>query len=119
MTTTQKRLEAQVKEIAETLNNGFSYVMDEWGDYRDEDGYATAPNAWLEDCLDIEYRVKVINGNKEVVGAEILVAFGGPNILVDTAGLVEGYWGGDHASARFESSVGDELLRALIELFDC
>ncbi len=51
---------------------------------------------WAEDILDIEYRV---DSYKELRSVQIMVAFGGPNIYVDTATKsVELYWWGDRAS---------------------
>ena len=40
---------------------------------------------YLEDALDIEYRVRARReGGFEYVGARILVGFGGPNVWIDT-----------------------------------
>lgn len=51
---------------------------------------------WAEDILDIEYRV---DSHKELRSVQIMVAYGGPNIYVDTATKsVELYWWGDRAS---------------------
>lgn len=41
-----------------------------------------SPWHWLEDALDIEYTVA--GNRRDILGARILVAFGGPNIWVDT-----------------------------------
>jgi len=64
---------------------------------------------YLQDALDINYLVS--SDLKVMQGARILVAFGGPNIWVDTTkGLVEGYWGGDSATASFhEDPMGVEM----------
>ncbi len=64
---------------------------------------------YLQDALDINYLVS--SDLKVMQGARILVAFGGPNIWIDTAkGLVEGYWGGDSATASFhEDPMGVEM----------
>jgi predicted RNA-binding Zn-ribbon protein involved in translation (DUF1610 family) len=49
---------------------------------------------YMEDCLDIEYRC---DSKKEYRSVQIMVAWGGPNIYLDTAsGKVELYWGGDN-----------------------
>jgi len=47
-----------------------------------------------------------------------LVAFGGPNIFVDTErGIVEGFWWGDYAKASFDDNIG--LDDALNDLYNC
>lgn len=70
---------------------------------------------WLSDVLDIRY---IVNKENEFISAQVLVAFGGPNIWVnfDTK-TVEGYWGGDRASANFTDDMGVE--DALEELRSC
>jgi len=73
-----------------------------------------SPNAfdWLQDALSIEY---IVTGKKEYLGARVLVAFGGPNIWVDTRrGMVEGYWWGQYAEASFKDNIGlDDALQCL------
>jgi|TARA_R100001086_G_scaffold33229_1_gene15073 hypothetical protein len=70
---------------------------------------------WMEDVLDIQY---IINQDKTYRGARILVAFGGPNIWVNTqSGQVEGYWWGDNAFAGFIDNIGlDDFLE---EMYSC
>ena len=77
-------LEYQVDSIIDTLESGHYETEDENG-----------PNGfdYLTDALDINY---IINGDKTYKGARILVAFGGPNIWIDTFNQqVEGYWWGE------------------------
>ena len=98
----------QVQHIANTLTNGF-------GDELNHDGEEMTAFDYLQDVLDIEY---VVNSKKEYLGARLLVAFGGPNIWVDTRkGIVEGFWWGDSATASFVDNIG--LDDALSELFNC
>jgi hypothetical protein len=60
----------------------------------------------------------VLNNDRSFRGARILVAFGGPNIWVDTErGIVEGFWWGNYAKASFEDSIG--LEDSLTELYSC
>ena len=97
-----------VQHIANTLTNGF-------GDELNYDGEEMTAFDYLQDALDIEY---IVNSKKEYLGARVLVAFGGPNIWVDTRkGIVEGAWWGDSASASFVDNIG--LDDALSELFNC
>jgi len=58
-------------------------------------------SAWdyLENALDIEY---TISSRRNYLGARILMAFGGPNIYIDTRHKqVEGFWGGDQYVAYY------------------
>jgi hypothetical protein len=71
---------------------------------------------YLSDVLDIEY---VVNSRKEYLGARVLVAFGGPNIWINTrTKQVEGYWWGDKSI----QSYNDDSLNlddALETLYNC
>lgn len=97
-----------VLAIVEGLENPES-IDCEW-----EDG---TPNAfeYLQDALDIEY---IVSAKREYLGARVLVAFGGPNIWIDTRRkVVEGYWWGE----KFEASYSDalDLDEALQTLWEC
>ena len=68
---------------------------------------------YLSDALDIEYTV---DSKGEDLGARVLVAFGGPNIWINTRHkTVEGYWWSDRAEANyFEDKLGlDDALEEL------
>lgn len=82
---------------------------------RNDDGDECSAFDYLESALDIEY---IVNSKGEYLGARVLVAFGGPNIWVNTrTHTVEGYWWGDSAFASFTDSIG--LDDALSELWAC
>ena len=70
--------------------------------------------AWdyLEGALDIEY---IISSTREYLGARVLVAFGGPNIWVNTrTNTVDGAWWLDSHCASFTDEIGlDDCLREL------
>jgi len=105
-------LQAHVDSIAANLTN----PPEEWNEGRDveNEGEYSAYD-YLQDALDIEY---IVNGKGEYLGARVLVAFGGPNIWVDTRrGIVEGAWWCDHATASFKDNLG--LDEALEELWNC
>jgi len=71
---------------------------------------------YLSDALDIEY-VRDSQGNYR--GAIVLVAFGGPNIWIDTRWKeVRGAWWGDHCTVPYHR---DELGldEALQEFMNC
>lgn len=62
---------------------------------------------YLENCLDIEYRC---NSRREYRSVQIMIAWGGPNIYLDTAsGDVELYWWGDRAKYRMDNNVVEAL----------
>lgn len=59
---------------------------------------------YLGDCLDIEF---IVNRNKKLVNAKILLTYGGPNVWVDVNfGRVEVSWGG----AKGQHAIPDEVL---------
>ncbi|WP_397473777.1 hypothetical protein [Pusillimonas sp.] len=98
-------LQKYVDQIAHDLTKGME----------DDDGNSIDAFAYLGDVLDIEY---VVNKNGEYLGARILVAYGGPNIWINTrTGTVEGYWWSDRATATYKDSMG--LDDALSELWAC
>ena len=84
-----------VEEIAQRITNG-----------KQDAG------TFMEDALDIQY---IINQDKTYRGARILVAFGGPNIWVNTQdGTVDGYWGTDKVHWHYTDNIGlDDYLSGL------
>lgn len=117
---TDKDLERQVKHIADVLSDSSKFEAEQkeaYGEEYDENEHGGAM-AWLEDVLDIRYIVSGHKENAEFISAQVLVAFGGPNIWVnfDTK-EVKGYWGGDTATAYFNDDLGVE--DALEELWSC
>jgi len=117
MSDTQKDLQSQVQAIAERINNGITYE-DAGIDHKEHDAEPTAIiSGWdyLEDALDIEYRV---GSDMSYKGAEVLVTFGGPNIWIDTKHkCVRGAWWGDSAVAHYtDDAMGiDDALEELYE----
>lgn len=98
-----------VQSIAKTLTEGFD------PEEKNSDGEEMSAFDYLQDALDIEY---IVNGRGDYLGARVLVAFGGPNIWVDTRkGIVEGYWWSDKATTEFQDNIG--LNEALAELWAC
>lgn len=102
-------LKNHVQSIADKLSNGFT------DDDVNYDGEPMSAFDYLQDALDIEY---IVNGKGEYLGARVLVAFGGPNIWVNTrTKTVEGAWWSDRADVSFEDNIG--LDDALEELWNC
>ena len=105
---TQDRLQEQVNHIAEMINNGFEGELN-------QDGEQMTAFDYVCEALDIEYRV--MSNRTTYKSAELLVAFGGPNIYIDTnTNTVKGYWWNDKAEAHVDAS---ELDDACKELFGC
>ena len=105
---TETRLQDHVQHIADTITNGF-------GDELNCDDQEMSAFDYLQDALDIEY---IVNSKREYLGARVLVAFGGPNIWINTrTKKVDGYWWNESASASFDDGI--DLDSALEELWNC
>lgn len=73
----------------------------------------------FEDVYDIEYRVESKHADT-IKSVSLMVAFGGPNIYVDTAdNKVKLYWWGDYAECEFSRAIGDEITDIFNELWNC
>ena len=102
------KIKDHVLTIIKNLENG---LPDELG----QDDQPFSAFDYLQDVLDIEY---IINSKKEYLGARILVAFGGPNIWINTrTKQVEGYWWGDSCVMSYDNDEMD-LDGALSELYN-
>lgn len=72
---------------------------------------------YFADVLDIEYR---IGSDREFRSVRLLVAYGGPNIYIDTCSRqVELYWWTDRASFPLSDEVCDQINADFEELFNC
>lgn len=79
-----------------------------------ESNSENAISDFLDDALSIEYTV---DGHHKFLGAQVLVAFGGPTIWVDTrSDLIEGSWGGDKVTIPFRDV--NDLHSQYEELFE-
>ena len=85
--TCEEQLRRMVKDIANDITSG--------------EGSAAK---WMENTYDIRYYV---DREKRYLGAEIMVAGGGPTVWVNTyTRQVEGYWGGDKVFEPFADELG-------------
>jgi hypothetical protein len=114
----KNQLQDMCNNIAEQINCGMTYQEAEL-DHEEagaDPGDQISAFDWLQRALDIQY---IVTGAGEYLGARILVAFGGPNIWVNTqTATVSGYWYGDRCEASFwvdELGLDD----ALAELWEC
>ena len=99
-------LQKHVDAIAKQLTAGFDDALN-------DDGEPVSAFDYLADALDIQW---VCARDKSYHGARVLVAFGGPNIWINTrTKTVEGHWWGEKAVAEFEDTAG--LDEACEELF--
>lgn len=106
----QDRLASHVQSIVDTIENGFS---DDDLNYDDE---PMTSYDYLSDVLDINW---ILNSDRTYKAAKVLVAFGGPNIWINTEKQqVEGYWWGSQSIIPYnQDSIGlDETLE---EIFNC
>ena len=103
-------IQNHVKYIVNKIEQGFS------DDELNCDDEPMTAFDYLQDALDIEY---IVNGKREVLGARILVTFGGPNIWINTrTKQVEGYWWGDKCIMSYDQdNIG--LDDAIATLWEC
>jgi hypothetical protein len=79
-----------VKNIAQTI---------ERGEYETESEEGCNAYDYLSSALDFQW---IVQNDLTFIGARILVAFGGPNIWIDTSKKkIEASWWGDRASAYY------------------
>ena len=65
---------------------------------------------FFNNILSIVYYSTFENGKQVFNGCELLVAFGGPNIYIDTRySLVSGYWGSDRVEFSYNNILGENL----------
>ena len=99
--TCHEQLVRMCKNIADSISNPvISNDEQEDGSVEQRGG----ASEWMEDVYDIRY---LVDREKRYLGAEILVAGGGPTIWVNlNTGYVEGFWGGDKVEEPFTDNLG-------------
>lgn len=118
------------KEIAKTLEayaNGEFYICPECGEHVKEGDTCcneqVNPYEWeqcslydyFSDVLDVEYRV---GSDKEYRSVRLMVAFGGPNIYIDTGTKrVELYWWTETGEYMLDRDVCDMIDEMFSEVF--
>ena len=105
-----EQLRRMCKGIADSITSPETITDEETGEKREETAHD-----WMEHTYDIRYYV---DRDKRFLGAEIMVAGGGPTIWVNTyTKEVEGYWGGDRVTWAFQDNLGlDDYCE---ELYGC
>lgn len=118
MTEDKKMLIRHVESVAKNLECGMTY--DECGMLPEcesiEESDCISGFDYLQDAMDIQW---IVTSEKEFLGARVLVAFGGPNIWIDTMrSTVDGYWWGDKHSESYNFDAM-QIEEALRELWEC
>ena len=91
--TCEEKLRRMCRDIADEITAGNPEGKD-----------SKTASAWMEDTYDIRY---LVDSSKRYLGAQLLVAGGGPTIWVNTwTKEVEGYWGGDRVNIGFCDNLG-------------
>ena len=98
--TCEEQLRRMCKNIAEEISAGPEQVNIHTGEDREE----VTASKWMEDVYDIRY---LVGSDKKYLGAQLMVAGGGPTIWVNTwTSEVEGYWGGDRVTWAYQDNIG-------------
>lgn len=103
MSETKEMLLKSCKMISDELgrrkDDMFFYSEEEHEDLGDEN--------YFDDILDIKY---ILDSDRCLMGVRICVAWGGPNIYIDTLhNSIEGYWGRDNVSIPLEYGVAEAI----------
>ena len=95
-----------LKKKSETCREQLERIVQETADdiTHVSGGLERSAADWMEGTYDIRY---LVDSSKRYLGAEILVAGGGPTIWVDTFDQeVKGYWGRDRVIEPFIDNIG-------------
>lgn len=130
MSDTKKDLEEQCRSIVEdveALAGGELYdtetgKMIDRDDLEDPDDYDEERYQNLWDYITDNLGIKIITSldGGDYYGAEICVAWGGPNIYIETRdSYVRGYWGCDEVSVPLSYYARDAIDEIIDELRSC
>ena len=93
-----------LKKKSETCGEQLRRMCKNIADSIHEPGEQDSAGSWMEGTYDIRY---IVDREKRYLGAELLVAGGGPTIWVNLyTNEVEGYWGGDRVTMSFTDNLG-------------
>ena len=99
--TCEEQLRRMCKDIADSITSPvISNDEQEDGSVEQHGGASD----WMDNTYDIRY---LVDRDKRFLGAEIMVAGGGPTIWVDTwRDQVKGWWGGDKVIVPYADNLG-------------
>ena len=110
--TCEQQLRRMCKDIADGITNPVTSNDEQEDGSVEQHGGA---HAWMQDVYDIRY---IVDREKRYMGAELMVAGGGPTIWVNTyTKEVEGYWGCDKVREPFIANL--DLDYYCEELYGC
>ena len=93
------------------------YIMPDGKEITDDDLEIATIGDYFDDFYDIDY---VIGSDKRYKACRVLVAFGGPNIYIDTWDRqVQLYWWSDTATADIPVNICDEIDEFFKMLYEC
>ena len=93
-----EQLRRMCKDIAQDITDAKQQ------DYVDQPRKEITASEWMEHVYDIRY---IVDREKRYMGAELMVAGGGPTIWVNLyTKEVEGYWGTDRVQWAFQDNLG-------------
>ena len=99
--TCEEQLRRMCKNIAEEITSGKTERL---SDYDSKCEVILEAGRFMEDVYDIRY---IVDREKRYMGAELMVAGGGPTIWVNLyTKEVEGYWGFDKVTKAFTDNLG-------------
>ena len=99
--TCEEQLRRMCKDIADGITNPVTSNDEQEDGSVEQHGGA---HAWMQDVYDIRY---IVDREKRYMGAELMVAGGGPTIWVNLyTKEVEGYWGADRVQWAFIDNLG-------------
>ena len=102
--TCEEQLRRMCKKIADDITEKAITRYNGWETDHDEDDEGTLASRFMDHVYDIRY---IVDREKRYMGAELMVAGGGPTIWVNLyTKEVEGYWGGDKVREPFADSLG-------------
>ena len=111
--TCEEQLRRMCKNIADSITNPQEITAKE--DHGKLVKRTETASDWMEGTYDIRYYV---DREKRYLGAEILVAGGGPTVWVDTfREQVTGWWGTDRVQWYFQDNLG--LNEYCEEMYGC
>ena len=99
--TCEEQLRRMVRDIANEITSGKTERL---SDYDSKCEVILEAERFMKDVYDIRYLVR---SDRSFLGAELLVAGGGPTIWVDTfREKVTGWWGSDRVEWYYQDNIG-------------
>lgn len=99
--TCEEQLRRMVRNVADELTSGKTTRLSK---YESKCEVILEPGHFMEYVYDIRY---LVDSQKRFLGAELMVAGGGPTIWVDTfREQVTGWWGSDRVQWYYQDNIG-------------